>query len=323
MRVSTSSASFTTRFTTRWRRLRPAWVVTAAVLLWWWYLTLGADLPILLAALAAIAGAVWTVRRRPAIAACAAITVVTAAALVVACVVVADGQNPATADVVAVLTGYLLAAPIPALTACMLRPALVSAPLSTLFGSGILLLSAVPVVAVGSYGLSAAVLVIALVAACAVIYRRHHKAAAELTGALPTLADWTDLGGRRTPDGARIDRLLIGHGHAVACTVMGGQRINDRAALAAARRAAAAAAAIGLPPWRVQPVIIAERHPGPDIPAIRRHPVNDDALAAAVIVASISALPQVTAQVPARRLGQRRAVLTAALLPALPRTEAV
>lgn len=296
----------------------PAAVVAALLLLCWCGLVLGPDLPVLLLVVTVAMVAVWMVRYRRAAAACVGIAAGAAAVFAVTCVVVVDRQGGGATEVVAVLIGYLVVAPIPALVACLQRPvSLVSAPVSTLVGSGILLAGAAPtVLAGGGYGLDSVVLVTGLVTAVAMIVLRHRRAAAKLTDPLPTLHGWTDLGGRRTPDGTRVDRFLLGAGYAIVGTRLVDDRpVTDRVALAAVRRAAAAAQAVGLAPHRVQPVILTTTA-GKD--TVRRHPVNDGDVAAAVLVVRPHQLCRVIAQAPARRPGHRRAVLAAALLPTIP-----
>ena len=130
--------------------------------MWWAYLVLGSNLPWLLAAIGASLVAVWVLREHPGVAACVAIAAVTAAAPAVTCVILIDRQVSGAADVVAVLTGYILVAPVPALVACALRPALVTAPVNALLGSAVLLLGAAAVVVLGDHGEGAAVLIVAL-----------------------------------------------------------------------------------------------------------------------------------------------------------------
>lgn len=293
-------------------RRTPAVAATMALLLCWCYLVLG---PNLLAALllgtGAVLGTVWTVRHHRPIALCTVITILTAAAFAGTCVVTINRQTAAAADAAAVLTGYLPITPVPALVACFQRPELVSAPRSTLIGSGVLLLSATPVILIGAYPLADVVLVAAAAAAAAVPSLRHRRAAAALTASLPTLHGWTDLGARRTPDGTHVDRLLLGAGAAIACSTADRRPVTDRIALTAARRAVTIADALGLPTHRVQPVILSATGTG----GMRRHLVNDGHLAASVIIIEPDRLDQVIARVHPRRRG-RRPVLTAALLPA-------
>jgi hypothetical protein len=295
-------------------RGRTAAVVAAAgLLLWWCSLVLGPDLPALLLMFAVVLVAVWMVRRRRAVAACVAISAGTAAAFAVTCVVVVDRQHPGGTEVVAVLIGYLLVTPVPALAACLQRPALVSAPVSALIGAGVLLAGAAPTVLTGAAsGLDSVVLVTTLITAVAVIMLRHRRAGAKLTDPLPTVHGWTDLRGRRIPGGARVDQLLLGAGHAIVCTRLGDQAVTDRAALAAVRRAYATAQAIGLARRRVQPVILTT---ATEKDTLRRHLVNDGDVAASVIIVRPDQLCRVIDQAPARRTGHRRAVLAAALLP--------
>ena len=62
---------------------------------------------------------------------------------------------------------------------------------------------------------------------------------------------------------------------------------------------------------RVQPVILTDQ----ENPGIERHLVNDGEVAASVIVTGQSHIGDVIRLAPRRRMGDRRAVLTAALLP--------
>ena len=78
-----------------------------------------------------------------------AIALVTAAVPAVTCVILISQQVIGAGDVGAVLTGYVLAAPVPALVACALRPALINAGLNAMLGSTVLLLAAVPCVVLG------------------------------------------------------------------------------------------------------------------------------------------------------------------------------
>ena len=103
------------------RRRRPAVLAAAVVLLWWLYLAVGANLPWLLFGLAAASAAVWVTRGHPQVAVCALIALVTAAAPAVACVILADRQVIG-AEVAAVLTGYVLVAPVPALVPACYAP---------------------------------------------------------------------------------------------------------------------------------------------------------------------------------------------------------
>ena len=229
--------------TTGRRRQRPVVLVGAVVLLWWAYLTVGANLPWLLTGITACLVAVWMLRHHPGVAGCVAIGAVTAAAPAVTCVILLDRQMPGAADVVAVLTGYILAAPIPALVAAALRPALVTPPVNAVLGSAVLLLGAVPLVVFGDHGDGAAVLIVALTISVTLIWHRHRRAATALLAPLPLVNGWTDLGRRTLPDGSRIDQLLVGTGHAIACLTTSTAPGVERDARAAARAAAATATA--------------------------------------------------------------------------------
>ena len=295
----------------RRRRRSPAVLVGAVVLTWWAYLVLGSNLPWLLAAIGASLIAVWVLRKHRAVAACAAIAAIAAAAPAVTCVIIVDRQVPGAADVVAVLTGYILVAPVPALVACTLRPVLVTGPVNALMGSGVLLLGAAGCVVLGDHGEGAAVLFVALTSSVALIRYRHRGAAAALLAALPVVNGWTDLGRRTLPDGSRIEQLLVGNGQAIVCTATTSSTATEEVSLAAARAAAATATALGLSGSRVQPVILTDQ----ENPGMQRYLVNDGDLAASVIVTDRSRIEDITRLAPRRRRHQRCAVLTAALLP--------
>jgi hypothetical protein len=295
----------------RRRRQRSTVLVAAAVLLWWFALVLGSDLPWLLTAMAVAVIAVWVLRKHRAIATCVAIAVFTAVAPVIASVFLIDRQVSGAPDVVGVLTGYILVAPVPALVACTLRPVLVDRPGSTLLGSAVLLLGAVPMVVLGDHGEGAAVLIVALTTSVAVVWYRHRRAAASLLAALPLVKGWTDLGRRTLPDGSRIDRLLVGDGQAIVCSTITTSTCDEEDFLAAARRATATAAALGLASGRVQPVVLTDQ----ENPGIERHLANDGRVAGSVIVTGQRRLGDVIRLAPRRRRGDRRAVLTAVLLP--------
>jgi hypothetical protein len=289
---------------------RATLIVGGVLMIVWCWFVLGSDFPLLLALLATAAGGIWVLRRRRDVAACLAIGTVTAAVPAVTCVILIDRQVSGAADMVAVLTGYILVAPVPALVACALRPVLVTAPVNALLGSGVLLLGAASAVAFGDHGEAAAVLVAAVTLSVALIRHRHRRAATALLAALPAVNGWTDLGCRTLPDGSRIDRLLIGKGGQAITCVATAATVSEKGSLAAARTAAAAAAALGLPGSRVQPVIVTDR----ETPGVHRHLVNDGAVAASVIVTGSRHLEDVTRLAPRRRRHQRRTVLTAALL---------
>lgn len=291
----------------RRRRRRPAVLTAAVVLLWWLYVAVGANLPWLLVVGAAALTAVWVTRSHPQVAVCALIALVTAAVPTVVCVILIGQQVIGPGDVGAVLTGYVLAAPVPALVACALRPALINAGLNALLGSTVLLLAAVPCVVLGDHGEGAAVLIIALTSAVGLIWHRHRRASGALLAALPAVNGWTDLGPRVLPDGCRVDRLLVGLGHAIACSDSTSSATPEQGALVAAKTAAA----IGLPGARVQPVVVTDW----ETAGLERHLVNDGKVAASVIVTGRHHLEDVTRLAPRRYLKHGRAALTASLLP--------
>lgn len=285
--------------------------IAGAVLLWWAYLVLGSNLPWLLAAIGGSITVVWTLRAHREVAACVAIATLTAAAPAVTCVILIDWQVSGGTDMVAVLTGYVLVAPVPALIACMLlRPVLVTAAVNALLGSAVLLLGAATVVVLGDHGEGAAMLIVALAASVAILWRRHRRAAEALLAPLPMVNGWTDLGRRTLPDGSRIDRLLVGKGHAITCSTAA-STVTGAGSIAAVRTAAQTARTLGLSGSRVQPVILTEQ----EKPRVKRRMVNDGVVAASVIVTAEQYIEDVTRLAPLTRRHQRRAVLRAALLP--------
>ena len=294
----------------RQRRGRPAVVVGAAVLLWWTYLVLGDNLPWLVIAVAGAAIAGWILRDHRQVAACCAIAIATAAVLAITCVIIIDRQVPGTSDAAAVLTGFLIAAPIPAAVACTLRPTLVSMPLNAACGSGVLLLGALPTVVLGDHGEGPVLAVTALMASVVLIWRRHRRAAAARLEPLPLVNGWTDLGRRTLPNGTYVEQLLIGHGLAIACSTAA-LSTPEKAAFTAAHTAAATATALGLAARRVQPVVLIERESA----HLKRVLVNDGDIAASVIVTDRRKIEEVTQLAPRHHRNQRRTVLTAALLP--------
>ena len=105
------------------------------LLMWWAYLVLGANLPWLLIAAGTGVTAIWLLRNRRDLAACIAVGALTATIPAVTCVVLVDRQVTGASDVVAVLTGYILVAPIPALAAATPRAALLPPLGNALLGS--------------------------------------------------------------------------------------------------------------------------------------------------------------------------------------------
>ena len=296
----------------RRRRHRTTGVIAAVLLLWWLYLAVGANLPWLLAGLGAVLTAVWVTRARPQIAVCALVAVVTATVPAVACLILIGRQVINAADVGAVLTAYVIAAPVPVLVACALRPALVNAGVNALLGSVVLLLGAVPCVVLGDHGEGAAVLIAALTSSVALIWYRHRTAAGALLTGFPLVNGWTDLGPRVLPDGSLVARLLVGNGQAITCSTPTPPEATEQHCLAATRTAVATAAAVGLSGARVQPVVIV---PDNETRGIQRHVVNDGTVAASVVVTGWQHLEDVTRLAPRRYLTHRRVLFSASLLP--------
>lgn len=308
--------SFASRFT---GGSRPAMLLGGLVLIWWSYLVLGSNLAWLSVAMAGTVIVVILLRKHRDVAACAAIAAITAAVPAVTCVVLVDQQVAGASDLVAVLTGYIFIAPVPALVAVALRPALFRAPGNALLGSGVLLLGAAVSVVVGDHGEGAVVLAAALTGSVGLVWQRHRRAAGAVLSGLPLVNGWADLGRRALPDGSLIDRLLVGNGHAIACSFLPSAAVShqESAALDATHTAAAAAVALGLAGSRVQPALLTQgKNPYP-----RRYVVNDGEVAASVILIPEHTIEEVTRLAPHRRRGQRHALLAGALLP-VPRPQA-
>jgi len=297
----------------RSRRNRPALIVGAVLMIVWCWFVLGSDFPLLLAVLATAAGGVWVLRRQRDVAACMAIGTVAAAAPTVACLVVMGHAADSTgaADVVAVLTGYILVSPIPTLLAFLQQPPVISRPVNALVGSVILLLGAVPVVVFGDHGDGAPMLAGALLVSGATVWIRQRRAGHALVADLPVEDGWTDLGTRTLPDGTTVHRLLLGRGHAVAAARSGTPTPGQAALARAVHRAGTVADTLGLPASRVQPVILTgtgtER---------QRRVVTTGQATASVIITGTAGLSAVTGTAPRRRwIATRRPLLTAAALP--------
>jgi hypothetical protein len=294
----------------RTRRRRPAVLVAGVLLLAWLWVVLGSDLPLLLTVLAAAAGATAGLRRRPEYAAGVAVAIGTAAAPAVTCLIVMTEQAPGAADVVAVLTGYILVAPIPAMLAFSRRPTVIRRPVNALLGSLILLLGTVPVVMIGDRGDGAPMLAGALLVSGATVWIRQQRAGHALVADLPVEDGWTDLGTRTLPDGTTVHRLLLGRGHAVAAAHSGTSTPGPAALDRAVHRAITVADTLGLPASRVQPVLLTGTGAG-----LQRRVVTTGQATASVIITGTAGLSAVTGTAPRCWTATRRPLLTAAVLP--------
>ena len=294
----------------RRRRRRPAVLVAAVLLLVWGWVVLGSDLPLWQAVLAVAAAAGCVLRRRRDLAGGLAVAVGAAAAPTMACLIVMSRQAPGAADVVAVLTGYILVSPIPTLLAFSQRPPVISRPINALIGSVILHLGAVPTALFGDHGSGAPLLAGFLVASSATVWARQRRATAALLAGLSTDDGWTDLGRRTLPDGGSVHRLLLGRGSAIA-VASSDATVCPATLVRALNRAVAVADTLGMPVSRVQPVVLTTAVQG----GLERRLVNTGAAAASVIVTGASGLPGITRTAPRHWATSRRVLVTAAALP--------
>lgn len=235
------------------RRHRPALILTAGLLLTWWWTVLGPTTFTLLGFTAAATLGVWLVRRRRALAASIAVAALTAllpGALVIWTVDNAAANAPATA---AVLTGYLLAGPVPALLAWTRRFPATHRLADTAVGSVILLVSMIPVAIAGDHGFGTAALAAGLTGAGAWTWLRRRRALRDNLDTHPTHQGWTDLGPRVLPDGHVVDQVLVGHGRALLVTRT---RSSPGALRSVVDQAEQLAAALQAPATRLQPVVI-------------------------------------------------------------------
>jgi len=284
---------------------------TTLLMLVWLRTILGPGLPFLLIMLGTGIGGIWLLRHRKDIA--ASIAIITAAAGIPAAItiVMAAHNSPNVITAAAVLTGYILIAPLPTLTAWALRPALTSRPLSSLVGSLILVLTMTPIVVFGDHGYGTQLLVASATLSCGLIWTRHRRALHHHLRDLPrTTAGWTDLGPRVLPTGGQIHRVLIRRGYAVAATLTTAKTISPGALHRALSHAIDLAAAAGIPATRVRPVLLAPAATS----GLGPHKVNAHGAAATVLVLTPEHLEDVTALAPRSFLRRRRPLLTAATL---------
>lgn len=302
----------------RWYR-SPVVIGTGVLMLIWCWITIGVQTLVLLGLLAVLAGTVYLVRRRRDILACIVIAVVATAAPGVAIILIASstGSPPAAAGV---LTGHILAGPLPTLVACMLRPVLPSRPLNAAAGSAILPLGAIPSI-IGA-PLGAVMLIASLTAGCGLIWGRHHRALTASLQDVPELpSGWVDLGHRKLPSGRVVAHLMVGRGHAICALSTTASTISPGALNRAVDAAVETARSIGLAPSRVQPVLLA---PAVSTSSPRtRSAASHNASAQVPVVDNLAQLYAMTISAPATRLRRRGAVFRAAALPAnsaLPRS---
>ena len=287
--------------------------IAAIILLSWLWAALHDQLWFALAFLSILVAVGWVVRFRRDILASIVTVLLTAAILALLVIRAVNSQAPGADAVAAVLTGHIIAAPVPTLVAWTLRPTLISRSVNSVIGSTILVLAAAPVVVWSDHGYGTAILIAALVTSCSVVVCRHRRAWARRTVDLPVTADgWTDLGRRIVPSGTT--RLFVGHGHALTALTVSVEPITPRLLHRAMQHSVDAAAAIGLPACRVQPVVIT-LHEHAELGA---RAVSTSRGAATVLIASPGQIPSIQSLAPCRRWGaHRRALYAAAALPSV------
>jgi len=284
--------------------------VGAAILISWLWAALHNELWFLLAFLSTLAAAGWALRRRRDIVVSVLAAMVTAGIPAIVVIHEFNSQLASAEPVAAVLTGHIIAAPVPTLLAWTLRPTRVSRAVNSLIGSTILLLAAVPVAVLGGRWGGAAPLTAALVIACAAVIHRHRRAWSHRIAALPTAGGWTDLGKRTVPSGS--PQLFVSRGRAMTVLTVHDETIPLRVLHRAMQQSIDAAVAIGIAACRVQPVVIATHDSAP----LGAHPVSTSQGRCTVLVASPAQVPAIQQSAPSRRSGtHRRALYAAARLP--------
>ena len=301
-----------------WCGRHPLMIASGGLLLMWCWAALGPGLPYLLTFLAVLVVLGWIVRRRRDILASLVIVAAAVAGPGVLLVIEASHHAALVNASAAVLTGYMLAAPIPTLFAWTGRPVVTSRPIGSLLGTAVLLASAAPVAIWGDHGDGTTFLVAGLVGGVGVVWVRHRRAVSRrIDAALATaarrswdLADgWCDLGTRMLPDGEKV-HLLLGAGNVVAAHRVTSS-VGDGQARRAVRRSIALAAALRTSPTRIQPVLLDDNQAGEQA----RHVTVVEA-SATVVYTAPSGLSALTAAAPRRR-GHRRLLATASALPTL------
>ena len=295
----------------RWGR-RPGLLMTALFMLVWLWRVLGTNLPYLAVLLAVSAGSIWLLRHRRDVAYSVAIATVTTVAPMVVTILMAGAHSTNVPTAAAVLTGYVLAGPLPTLTAWALRTTVISRPLNALLGSLILLISTTPIVIFGDHGYGTQLVIGAVTLSCGLIWIRHRRALARRLQDLPLGADgWTDLGARLLPGGGQVDRVLIRRGYAVAATLTTAKTISPGALNRTLARSVGLAESAGIRPSRVRPVLLAPAATS----GLGPHQVTSRGATATVLVVTPDQLSQVTSRAPEHRLlRRRRPLLTAATL---------
>lgn len=282
--------------------------VGAAILFSWLWAALHSEVWFLLAFLSTLVAAGWALRFRRDILISVLAVLLTAGIPALVMIHEFNSQLASALPVAAVLTGHIIAAPVPTLLAWTLRPTLISRAVNSMIGSMILLLGTVPVTVFGGRWGGAAPLTTALVIACAVVIHRHRRAWNRQIAGLPTVGGWTDMGERTVPGGSA--QLFLRRGRVMTALTIHDEKIVQRVLIRAMQRSIDTATAIGIPAGRVQPVVIATHGSAP----LGAHPVKTSQGQCTVLVAAPGQIP--AQQTAPRRLGaHRRTLYAAAALP--------
>lgn len=294
----------------RWGR-RPAVLLAAALMLMWAWAILGPNLPFLLILLLVASAAIWTMRHRRDIAYSLGIAAVTAAAPAAAVIAFAASEAGSAPAAAAALTGFIMTAPLPTVTAWILRPPILSRPRNALVGSLVLLLGAVVALAVDGRGVDGPVLVASLGASTGLIWVRNRRAVLRRLKDLPRTGDgWTYLGRRVLPNGDEIYQAVIRRGYAVAATLTTASSVSSGALTRSVNRALGLAGALGLPTSHVHPVLVAPRI----TTGYGAHQVSAPGGRATVLVAAPTDVLTIARLAPNSRRRYRRCLYTAAAL---------
>lgn len=286
-------------------------IATGAIVLIWLVVHLGWQTPVLLGMVAAAAGAVWRCRRRRDIVTSAVIAATTSALPGVAVIVAAAHGSVSVLGAASVLTGHVLAGPLPTMAAWILRPAVSSRSVNAALGSAILLLAAVPVIVFGDHGFGPAVLIAGVVGGIGTVVIRHRQAAHELLQHLETIptAGWTDLGRRALPDGRPV-HLMVGRGYVLCAVLTSARTVGGGLPNRSVTAALSAARALGVPASRVRPVVLGAGAGGVDV----RQGSIRQAHAQVTVVPSAADMADLAAEAPRSRLPHRRVLVAAAAL---------
>lgn len=232
-----------------------------------------------------------------------AAAIITTALLTSATLWMMSNPTAASQQVAGVLTGFVLAGPVPAAVAWMWPPDLGHRHRLAAAGSVTLLLGAsIPLVTGTPAGAGANVLVcLVLIVAGHLLYHRHHRARFNRT-TTETPFGWTDLGIRTLSTGTSA-RLLHCRGALMVCLPIRGQNPTRRSMTRAVATAAAAAKDLHLNPRWVQPVLLTEEQ---DRGELQRTSCTVGEHTTTVVIAHPDMLAKVASNAPTRKLRLRR-----------------